>query len=541
MPSGRARNAENYQAAGTALAETRLLALLDAMNDGAWILALDARIEFANHRLAQFFSLPPQEIAAGALQSDVLEKLRPYLEAPDTTLARWRQLQASPEQVSWDEIEFRRPRRRLLERFARPIFDAQGLLAGRLELFRDITSERLLEDKVVQREKLAAVGQLLTGVAHELNNPLTAVGGYAHLLASANLPEALQEKAARLRQEAERAGRIVSNLLLFARGSKPEKQWVDLQATLERIVSLRAYELRVENIRVVRDYAPGLPSVLAEPNQLEQVFLNILLNAEQAIRSQRGHGTLTLRIAAQPPGRVRVEIANDGPAIATDLLSHIFDPFFTTKSPVEGTGLGLYIARGLVREHGGEILARSAPGGGATFVVELPALVPPAVLPEPAPAPAVARRRALPGRRILVVDDEPSVAYLIADALEQEGYQVRVHTESQRALTEALAQPFDLVICDIRMPELDGQAFYRILRHQESPLADRLLFTTGDTLSRETTDFLEQVGAPFLPKPFHVEELQERVCEVLEQDPRLQIESGVPPRLRPPSSKADTP
>ncbi len=516
------------------------MALLDSMHDGAWVLGMDSRIELANHRLAQFFGLPPQEIAAGALQSEVLEKLRPNLEAPDTTLGRWRQLQASPEQVSWDEIELRRPRRRILERFARPIFDAQNLLLGRLELFRDITGERLLEDKVIQREKLAAIGQLLTGVAHELNNPLTAVGGYAHLLAEAPLPEPWQEKAERLRQEAERASRIVSNLLLFARGSKPEKQWVDLHATLERILSLRAYELRVENIRVVREYAVALPSVLAEPNQLEQVFLNIVLNAEQAIRSQRERGTLTLRTAAQPPGRIRVEIANDGPAIAPELLPRIFDPFFTTKPPVEGTGLGLYIARGIVREHGGEIVARSGPAGGATFVIELPALVPPAPVLEPEPAPVVAHRPALRGRRILVVDDEPSVAYLIADALEQEGYVVRVHTESQRALTEALAQPFDLAICDIRMPELDGPAFCRILRHQESPLADRLLFTTGDTLARETTEFLEQVGAPFLPKPFHVEELQERVREALEQNPRLEEERRAPLPTRPSNPEAKT-
>ena len=179
MLSGRAHDEVNHHRTGAGLAESRLMALLDSMHDGAWILALDGRIEFANHRLAQFFGLQPQDLAAGSLQSDVLEKLRPHLEAPDTTLARWRQLQDNPEQVGWDDLEFRRPRRRILERFARPVFDAQHRLMGRLEVFRDITSERLLEDKVVQRERLAAIGQLLTGVAHELNNPLTAVGGYA--------------------------------------------------------------------------------------------------------------------------------------------------------------------------------------------------------------------------------------------------------------------------------------------------------------------------------------------------------------------------
>jgi PAS domain S-box-containing protein len=536
MPTRRTRNEENYQGAGAAPAEARLMALLDSMHEGAWILGMDSRVEFANHRLAQFFGLPPQEIAAGALQSEVLEKLRPNLEAPDTTLGRWRQLQESPEQVSWDEIELRRPRRRILERFARPIFDAQGLRLGRLELFRDITGERLLEDKVVQREKLAAIGQLLTGVAHELNNPLTAVGGYAHLLATAALPEPLQEKAERLRQKPSAPGASFQ-LLLFARGSKPEKQWVDLHDAEAHPRPARLRAASGEHPRGPR-LRRCAASVLADAASSSK-FFSTSSSTPSRPSAASASAALTVRTVAQPPGRICVEIANDGPPIAptccraSSILLHHRRRWRARA--------WLYIARGIGREHGGDSVARSGPAGGATFVIELPALVPPVPAPEPEPAPVVAQRPALRGRRILVVDDEPSVAYLIADALEQQGYEVRVHTESQRALTEALAQSFDLAICDIRMPELDGQAFYRILRHQESPLADRLLFTTGDTLARETTDFLEQVGAPFLPKPFHVGELQERVREALEQNPPLEVESGAPLPARPRNPEAKTP
>jgi CheY-like chemotaxis protein len=372
-----------------------------------------------------------------------------------------------------------------------------------------------LEEKVLQREKLAAVGQLVSGIAHELNNPLTAVTGYAQLLESAELPAELQEKAARIRQEAERAIRIVSNLLLFARGGKAEKQAVQVEEILERSLSLRAYELKVENIEVARELPAGLPPVLADPHQLEQVFLNILLNAEQAILSARNRGRITLS-ADVADGRLRLQFSNDGPGIAPELLPHIFEPFVTTKPAEEGTGLGLFISRTIVREHGGEIHAESGPTGGATFVVELPVEARPGPRARPSGPGRAARGRGGRGRRVLVVDDEPAVAYLIADALEQEGCEVRVHTDSQRALGEALAERFDLAVLDVRMPGLDGPAFYRILRREGSPLAGRLLFTTGDTLARETAAFLEQARLPYLPKPFHVEELQDRVRAALE-------------------------
>lgn len=512
--SAREREAE----ARARVNEARLQGLLDSVHDGVWVIAADGTVEFANHRLGQLFGVNAQQLGPGLAQREVLERLQTKFQSPEAVLARWQQLQANPEEVCWDELELREPRRRVLERFSRPLFDTQHQLVGRLEVYRDITAQRLLEDKILQREKLVAVGQLVSGIAHELNNPLTAVAGYAQLVLAARLSPELRGQAERLAREAERAGHIVKNLLLFARGAKAEKQTVDLAEILERTLSLRAYELKVANIQVVRDYAPQLPSVLADPHQLQQVFFNLLLNAEQAIRSLRDHGRITVRTRGRPDGsRARGEIADDGPGISAAHLSHLFDPFFSTKPPEEGTGLGLSISQAIVKEHGGEIFVHSAPGEGATFAVELPTLAVETPAPEPRPAAPPARAVEKRSRRILVVDDEPAVAHLIADALEQQGYAVRVHTDSRRAMAEAFEHPFQLAICDIRMPELDGQAFYRALREHQSPLARRLLFTTGDTLARETAKFLEQVGLPYLAKPFRVEELRAVVRDLLQK------------------------
>jgi signal transduction histidine kinase/ActR/RegA family two-component response regulator len=371
------------------------------------------------------------------------------------------------------------------------------------------------KDKMVQRERLATLGELISGIAHELNNPLTAVTGYAELLLADGLPPEAREKVARLGEEAERANRILKSLLLFARGEEAERQPVDLNELLERTLALRAYELKVENIQIVRHYAPDLPPVLADATPLQQVFLNLLLNAEQAIRSQRAQGRITLRTRWQPEeAQVVVEITDDGPGIPPVIQPCIFDPFFTTKEGPEGTGLGLSISQVIVKDHGGDITLESAPGRGATFSVKLgvPPLPPP---PLAAPARPRARRAGRAGQRILVVDDEPVVAHLIADTLRKQGFVVRVDTDSRRALEAACREPFELVICDVRMPELDGPAFHRLLSERRPELACRLLFTTGDTLARETIRFLEQVRLPHIAKPFHVDELQTVVAEVL--------------------------
>jgi signal transduction histidine kinase/CheY-like chemotaxis protein len=386
---------------------------------------------------------------------------------------------------------------------------------------------RQVQSKLLQTEKMAALGQLVSGIAHELNNPLTAIMGYAQLLLGHGLlPQQLSE-ASKVFQEAERARRIVKNLLYFARENKPERIRVDLNEIVERTLALRSYELKVENIAVECQLAPGLPETVGDPYQLQQVVLNLLMNAEQALLQERGQGQVWIRTSALPGGKISLEVSDDGPGIPPEIASRIFDPFFTTKASGMGTGLGLSIVYGIVQQHNGEVSFENRPGAGVKFVMELPVIsifsesqAPPAALA----APAGEASTISPGR-ILVVEDEPTIAQLIADVLREEGHQVEPVLDSQEGLTRISRAHFDLVICDLRMPRLDGPAFYQALVSAGSPVQNRMIFVTGDTLAPRTVEFLEGHNRPYLAKPFLVEELKLAVHRMLEQ---IYREAGSP-------------
>lgn len=497
----------------------RWQALLDSVNEGVWLIDTEGRVRQANQRLGQLLGLETGELRSGRQQGEIVRRLENRLRKPEEAFRNWQQLQHHPQEVRWDELELLHPVRRVLERYARPVFGPDGRVEVRLEIYRDVTAQRFLGRKALHRERLAAAGQLLTTVAHELNNPLTTVVGYAQLLLEKKAPGDLPEIAQQLRREAERASRIIRNLLLFARDDEGEKKPVRLPAVLDAVLELRSYELKVKNIQVRRSEEEGLPPVLGIANQLEQVFLNLLLNAEQAIRSRRDSGAITVRVFRAEPGRVCVQVEDDGPGISPAALPYIFDPFFTTKPGEHGTGLGLAIAQTIVREHGGEIQVENIPGGGASFQLFLPV----ASEAVPAEAPSVAprwERAILRSARVLIVDDEPTVASMIADVLEQDGCRVEFYTESEQGLEAALREDFDLIICDIRMPGMDGPAFHRVLSRKDPARARRLLFTTGDTLARNTRAFLEKQKLPFLAKPFLVGELREAVQRALAQSKR---------------------
>jgi len=375
-----------------------------------------------------------------------------------------------------------------------------------------------LEDKLLQTEKMAALGHLVSGIAHELNNPLTAIMGYAQLLLGHGLAPLPLSEAEKVYHEAERARRIVKNLLYFARETKTERTRVDLNEIVERTLALRSYELKVENIAVETDLDARLPPTMADPYQLQQILLNLLVNAEHALLEDRGRGRVRIRTrhASSPaPGRIVLEVSDDGPGIPAGNASRIFDPFFTTKPPGVGTGLGLSIVYGIVKQHEGEITVENLPGSGAKFTVELPIVS----VTAPAPAPSAADRDERAGRftagRILVVEDEPTVAQLIVDVLGEEGHHAEAAIDSQDGLTRLARGHFDLVICDLRMPRLDGPAFYDALVRSGSAARDKILFITGDTLARRTVEFLEPNRFPYLAKPFLVEELKLAVNRLL--------------------------
>lgn len=514
-------------------AEALLAGLADSTDSGIVLFDPAGNIRLANDRFAQFFGLSRTEISEAQTWGTLASSVAGHFQEPEKLLRRWNEVANRPREVSWDQLELSRPVARTIERFGRPMLDAGGELLGRLEIYRDVTGQRLVQSKLLQTEKMAGLGQLVSGIAHELNNPLTSIIGYSQLLLGRRLTAPQEADGRLIHQEAERAARIVKNLLLFAREARPERRPVNLNEIVERTLALRNYELRVENIELSQELAQDLPLVVADAAQLQQVLLNLLVNAEQAIRQGSGEGSIRVRTRKTPRGRVSFEILDSGPGIPQEIIPRIFDPFFSTKPSGAGTGLGLSITCGIVKEHGGDISVQSQLGHGAKFTVELPAAMQ-AITPASAQPgssttnknPAASAIRAVRGERVLVVEDEPTVAHLIADVLSEEGYKVEIVLDGRDGLDRATGGNYALIICDLRMPHLDGRAIYRELVARGSPMRHRLMFVTGDTLAPRTLEFLEKSGLPFLAKPFLVEELKAVVERALSAADQLNARTG---------------
>jgi PAS domain S-box-containing protein len=368
-----------------------------------------------------------------------------------------------------------------------------------------------------QHEKLAAMGTMLASVAHELNNPLAVIMMEADLLHEERQDDAEADPVQAIMQAAERCMRIVRNFLTLARQHPPERQHVALNTVLQGAMELLVYGLQVDTITVDWQLAPDLPRLWADPHQLHQVIVNLVTNAHHALREVPQPRRLTLTTRSDPGGtRVILEVADTGPGISPDLQARLFEPFFTTKPPGVGTGLGLPLCRGIIEEHGGSISVDSQPGQGTVFRVVLP--VPAATSTGRAPsrtdAPLAVPRTA---KTILVVDDEPGIASALAHLLRRDGHTVDTAANGQIALTRLHTQAYDLILCDLRMPELDGPGFYQALQQQHPHLLQRVIFLTGDTLSEEARTFLAQTEVPRLNKPFRAAEVRQLVQQVLQK------------------------
>ena len=390
-------------------------------------------------------------------------------------------------------------------------------------LMRDVSERKRLEDQardlyhqLLQAEKLAALGQTISGVAHELNNPLATILTWAERLAQRPADDQTKRGLAAILSESERAARIVRNLLTFARKRHTTRAMVDMNDVIRETLALRSYEQHLSNVTIIDALASGLPQVFADPHQMQQVLLNLVINAEQAMISTHGRGTLILRTWHDPErGAVVLEVNDDGPGVPDDLQPKIFDPFFTTKEVGKGTGLGLTVAYAIIQEHGGRLTMKSQPGGGASFFIEMPVTdegLPPS--PKP-PERLFAPPASAAGATILLVEDEIALGTAVAEALVDAGFLVDRAMDGVEALERIGARSYDLIVCDLKMPRLDGPSFYRELEKQNAPLSRRILFVTGDVAGTEAERFLEESGCRWLAKPFRLKDLLRSVSDVL--------------------------
>jgi len=374
---------------------------------------------------------------------------------------------------------------------------------------------RKTQEQLLQSEKMSAVGQLIAGVAHELNNPLTAILGYAQLLETEGLNDRAQDYVGKLFKQAQRTHRVVQNLLSFARQRKPQRDEVDIRKVLDETLALRDYDLKINNINVERDLPSEPATVVADPHQIEQVFLNIINNSVDAILETGRTGRLKIRVTCDG-GHVRAQFIDDGAGIKDP--KRIFDPFYTTKGVGKGTGLGLSICYGIVKEHGGDITANNAPGGGAIIEVRLPAVTSEHLEPEP-PKTTVRQHEGATHGRVLLVEEEEAVLEFERDVLAGAGATVVTARTSEDVKTRLLSEPFDALIMNGSLPgQWSGKEAYLWLKEHCPGMEQHALFTFSNGVdSSDSRSFLQENNVSFLVKPFEVGDLISHARRLLQK------------------------
>ncbi len=388
-----------------------------------------------------------------------------------------------------------------------------GTQLGRV-IERERAAEQLQHQQAAlrQREKLAAMGSLLASVAHELNNPLAVILLQADLLREDAAGSPVAEHVEEITQAATRCERLVRNFLTLSRQHPPERVALDLNALITNTLELLEPAFRVDTVAVDLCLDTDLPSIRADADQIQQVLVNLVTNAYQALRAVQAPRQVTLTTRCDPARtRVTLEVVDTGPGIPPALRARIFEPFFTTKPPGVGTGLGLSLCQGIIEGHGGTIRVTSQPGQGTVFRVELPVGEGPVTT---SPAPEEEIYQPVRGQTILVVDDEPSVIRGLTRLLRRDGHTVDTAPNGRMALIRLQERAYDVILSDLRMPELDGLGLYQALE-QYPELRQRFVFLTGDTVSHETMAFFEQTGVRWLTKPFRAAEVRRTIQQVL--------------------------
>lgn len=486
-------------------AEWRFRTLFRVAPDAVLTVFESGRIREANDAVYELFGLHPVQVVGRTIEEFVVEEDRDQFQQLFA-----RVLRGAPARM---ELRVRHGEGvRIVSLAARRLPEAEPPML--LFLGHDMTSEREMRARLAETERLAAVGELVAGVAHEVNNPLCTISAFAQLLQRDGTLSTDQREAVEvITSETMRASQVLRDLLTFARRSESEVATIQLNDLVERTMRLRGYEMGSLGITTDCQLDADLPLVKGDPRQLQQVLLNLVMNAIQAMEPT---GTGTLRVVTRGEGdRVVLEVADTGPGIPARARAHVFEPFFTTKR--DGTGLGLSVSYGIVAAHGGTISIAATGPSGTTFRVSLPALDDAEPTP-PEAAERTASPSALAGIRMLFVDDEIVLHRGIRSYARTRGFGVVTVADGAAALDAARRERFDVVVCDLRMRGLDGPAFFEILRREYPALASRTLFITGDLVSASSRAFLEASGQPVLAKPFDLERLEIAVAGLLKED-----------------------
>jgi PAS domain S-box-containing protein len=391
----------------------------------------------------------------------------------------------------------------------------RGVIVDLTERERNEARRIELEQKAVVSSHMASIGELASGIAHEVNNPLASIVLYSQLLMEENLPNNIKRDVMSIYESAVRATNIIRRLLTFARQQLQKRIPVNINDIVEVTLELRKYALETSNIKVKTLLDQDLPLIMADAVQLQEVFLNIILNAETEMKLYKGKGNLQIK-TEKSNDKIIVSFTDDGPGISKDNLSKIFNPFFTTRQVGEGTGLGLSICHGIIIEHGGKIYAESKEGKGATFYIELPIIKSAKHRKQKGAAPT--KQKNIVGSRILVVDDEIGILDSLSRILAKHGHKVDTTDNCVDALEMIKSEKYDYILLDVKLPGMSGIDMFNEIKKHNRTIVNKLAIITGDTMDPATQEFLEYAKVPCFVKPFDTKNFIREINSLINED-----------------------
>jgi PAS domain S-box-containing protein len=493
--------------------------LIESFPDLIVVLDTEGRFKYVSERIRDILGVSPEEYVG----KPIGQRIRPE----DRSKLQKVFQNAIAGQKGQDQIEIRAQHVdgtwKILRISANPLFDEKGKIVGMVSSGRDVTESKHLEHQLADKEKFTAMGQMMAGAAHELNNPLTAILGVSDLLRDRATDDATRRQVDLVLQQARRAAAIVQNLMAFSRPLAQGRTTLRLGEILKEALQLERANLEKKNIRVQFTAPDDSATVEGDRKLLLQVFLNILANAAQSISPAHEQGQVDITVA-RTEDQFRVTFADDGPGVPAEIIGKVFDPFFTTKRPGGGSGLGLTISLAVIKEHGGTIEIESGPGAGAAIHVLLPVAAETEAFPGPVgpaakSAPASPGHRALGGHSVLIVDDEEGIREIVHDGLSARGMKVAVAESSEAALAYLAKETCEIILCDFNLPGMSGEKLFEEMRARSGYSVPRFVFMTGELVSPAVMERFRQKGARVLQKPFQLSGLAALLTEILQPEP----------------------